>query len=66
MTLTDHYDAHVRRLESMAPTDDDAARSLACLTLLMQGWRPGDPDPRDDPDPPDGEVVDIYLYRLAA
>lgn len=64
MTLLDAYDAHIRALEAAAPTDETAARSLACITLLIQGWRPGDPDPREDDDPPGGG--EVIPFRLAA
>lgn len=58
------FKEHVDKLVSLAERDDDsdetldARRSLACLSLLAEGWRYGDPDPVDpDPDPDDKEPI---------
>lgn len=52
--------AHVRKLEAMAIAgDDDAAKSLACMALLSEGWFPRDPDGGC-------EIIDLAQYRLAA
>lgn len=53
--------AHVRSLEARCIAgDEDATKSLACMALLAEGWRPGD----DDPD--GGEIIDLAQYRAAA
>lgn len=54
-----HFNAHVRELERRAiDGDHDAAKSLACMALLVDGWRP---------DGDGGEVIDLLPYlRLAA
>lgn len=50
---------HVKRLEFLASAgNDDAAKSLACMALLVEGWRPIDPD--------GGEVIDLMPYLKAA
>lgn len=71
MTVSEHYKAHVEYLEALATAGDEMAmRSLACLSLLAEGWRYGDPDPVDGgPDgdgglPLDNEV--IVPFRRAA
>jgi hypothetical protein len=49
--------AHVRSLEARACNgDEDAAKSLACMALLVDGVDPDD----------GGEVIDLSQYRLAA
>lgn len=49
--------AHVRSLEERACAgDEDAAKSLACMALLVDGIDPDD----------GGEVIDLSQYRLAA
>ena len=52
--------AHVRDLERLSIAGDlHASKSLACMALLVEGWRPTDPD--------GGEVIDLMPYlRLAA
>lgn len=48
ITLTEVYRAHVIELERLALNGDEfAARSLACLSLAITGWRIGDPDPSE-------------------
>lgn len=61
MTLAEHFTKHVRDLERRAIEGDDmAAKSLACMVLLSDGFCPDD----------DGgwfpcldDVVDLDLYR---
>lgn len=51
--------SHVRHLENMAiGGNESAAKSLACMALLVEGWRPIDPD--------GGEVIDLMPYLKAA
>lgn len=53
--------AHVRALETRAEAgDEDAVRSLCCMALLADGWRPQSPDDGG------GEVIDLQKYRMAA
>jgi hypothetical protein len=48
--------AHVKDLERMAIEGDErAVKSLACMALLVEGWRPTDPDGG-------GEVIDLVPY----
>lgn len=52
---------HVKKLERQARKGDkDAIRSLACMALLAEGWKPDIP-------PDDGEtipeVIDLQEYR---
>jgi hypothetical protein len=66
------FKAHVDELTRRVEEHDDvfAQKSLACLALLAEGWRYGDPDPTDPP--PDGgcdvdddeDVIDLSAYRL--
>jgi hypothetical protein len=53
---------HIAKLGKLAEGGDkDAIRSLACMALLVEGWRcsPDDPD--------DGEkIIDFSQCRLAA
>lgn len=55
------FAAHVRNLEQRALDGDlHAIKSLACMALLVEGWRPTDPDGG-------GEVIDLMPYlKLAA
>lgn len=63
-SLTKAFRDHVLRLEKVATTDfdsvrrDDAVRSLAAISLLLDGWRPG-----GGGDDGGGEVVDFAAYR---
>lgn len=53
---------HVQDLELRAINgNEDAVLSLACMALLVEGWRPSDPDPGG------GEVIDFtpWLRRAA-
>ena len=51
---------HVRRLEEKAGNGNmNAARSLACMALLVEGWRPTDPSGG-------GEVIDFAPYLKMA
>lgn len=64
-TLTD---ALVRR---MLDGEDEAARIVAAMALLIEGWRPGDPDPSDlPPDHDDGHdleaMAEAVQFRRAA
>lgn len=53
--------AHVKDLEERAISGDlHAVKSLACMALLVEGWRPTDPGGG-------GEVIDLMPYlKLAA
>lgn len=52
---------HVKKLERRGlKGDKDAIRSLACMALLAEGWRPGIP-PDDGENIPD--VIDFLEYR---
>ena len=63
MTTSELFKAHIDELERMAEADDwFAAKSLACMALLIDGWRYGDPDPVDPPDG-GGEIIDLSAYR---
>jgi hypothetical protein len=60
---------HVKKLEAMAVNGDkDAVRSLACMALLAEGWRPGGPDGDGgkDADCDNFNVIDFTKYKLAA
>lgn len=69
--LTAHFRDHVKALETTAISDLDesrrleAARSLAAICLLMEGWRPdgGDPDGGGEEIPEGAEVVNLALWR---
>ncbi len=65
MNTTDAFVAHVKDLQGRAALGDGfAIKSLAALALLSEGWRPGDPDPSDEP--PDGgcEIIHLAEYRM--
>jgi hypothetical protein len=69
--LTELFNAHVQELTRMMEAGDGfATKTIAAMALLMEGWRPGDPDPSDEgPDGGGGEkVVDLsaWIARLAA
>lgn len=74
MTTSDLFKAHVDELSRRSEAGDEfATRTLACLALVCEGWRHGDPDPDGDgTDPGDGEaaedcqVIDFTLYLRAA
>ena len=72
MTISDLYYDHIRSLETMAEAGDETAiKSLACMQLLISGWRYGDPDPFDPDDDPDGGLplddnVIAFPARIAA
>lgn len=53
--------AHVKDLELLAISGNESAvKSLACMALLVEGWRPSDPDGG-------GEVIDLMPYlKMAA
>lgn len=53
--------AHVKDLERLAVEGDETAvKSLACMALLVEGWRPVNPDGG-------GEVIDLMPYlKMAA
>lgn len=62
--MTEAYTRHVRDLAFLAECGDViAAKSLAALALLNDGWRPGDPDPTDTP-PGGGELIDLNEWRV--
>lgn len=70
MTLNDAYSEHVAILVRLAEDGDEVAgRSLACLALLAEGWRYGDPDPSDGPDDDGGGepcvVIELAAWRMA-
>lgn len=59
------FKEHIDALLALAEGEDLMARkSLACMSLLAEGWRYGDPDPVD-PDPDGGEDVDENVIYLA-
>lgn len=65
MTTSELFKAHVMELQAKAEAGDEFAnKSLACLSLLAEGWRYGDPDPTDPDDPGGGELIDLTAYRL--
>lgn len=71
MTISEHYKAHIDLLEAMAEAGDEVAvKSLACLALLAEGWRYGDPDPDDGGGPDDDGGLplptNVIPFRLAA
>jgi len=50
--------AHVKDIEARALAGDQhAIKSLACLALLSEGWRPSSPD--------GGEVIDFRQFLKA-
>lgn len=53
--------AHVKDLERLAINgDENAVKSLACMALLVEGWRPTDPGGG-------GEIIDLMPYlKMAA
>jgi hypothetical protein len=70
-TISELYREHVEELQRLASCGDEfATKSLACLALVCEGWRYGDPDPEDDgPDDDGGETVvhlDDWRMRIAA
>jgi hypothetical protein len=68
-SISELYYEHVAELERRALAGDEfSIKSLACLALVCEGWRYGDPDPYDPSDGPDGgdKVIEFYKYRLAA
>lgn len=68
MTTSEHYKALVEELMLKWEAGDElAARCVAAMSLLVEGWRYGDPDPVDPDDGPEGgEVISLAAYRLAA
>lgn len=69
MSTTNDYFAHVEELiRRMDEGDEFATKSVAALALLISGWRPGDPDPTDDPDDDGGEPLPNVraILRLVA
>lgn len=75
-SISELYYEHVAELERRSLAGDEfATKSLACLALIYEGWRYGDPDPYDPDDPDggdevpevdDGKVIQFYRCRLAA
>lgn len=70
-SVSELYYEHVKELERRAEAGDEfATKSLACLALICEGWRYGDPDPEDpDDDGPGGgeeveEIIDLSAYRM--
>jgi hypothetical protein len=65
MTISELFKGHVDELLRRANSGDEfAGKSLACLSLLTDGWRYGDPDPTDPPPDGGGEpVIDLSAYR---
>lgn len=70
MTVSSAYkDLADELIARMHGGDEFATRIVAAMTLLISGWRYGDPDPKDDDDPDDGEAVQddvVMLLRRAA
>ena len=65
MSTSEAFKAHVDELERRAEGGDSfAAKSLAALALLAEGWRYGDPDPTDPPPDDGGEPINLAAYRL--
>lgn len=69
--LQDAFFGPVRWLTEMGVNGDERSiKSLGAIALLLDGWRPSDPDPRFDPDPEveETDVIDIseWRSRLAA
>lgn len=64
MTTTEAFTKHVMELQERAETGDGLAiKSLSAIALVLEGWRPGDPDPDG------GEPVDdlsVLRAKLAA
>lgn len=65
LSTSDLFKQHIDALMALAENEDLMARkSLACLSLLAEGWRYGDPDPVDPPDGGgggDGEEYDNVI-----
>lgn len=58
------FKEHVDALVALSEGGDLMARkSLACLSLLAEGWRYGDPDPVDPPDG-GGEEADDNVIQF--
>lgn len=67
MTLTDHYYEHISGLVSrMNDGDHDATKTIGAIVLLLEGWRPGDPDPSGGDDPGGGELIYFADWKNAA
>ena len=59
------FKAHIDELRQRAELGDQLAiRSLACIALVIEGWRYGDADPPDPPPDGGGEPIDLAAYRL--
>jgi hypothetical protein len=68
MTLTEHFYSHIRVMQILAETGCELSiRSLSAIALLLDNWRPGDPDPSDGSDSdesvPAADVIDLSAYR---
>lgn len=71
-SVSELYYEHAKELERRAEAGDEfATKSLACLALICEGWRYGDPDPEDPDDGPGGgsevdeeNCVDLSAYRM--
>lgn len=70
MTTSELYREHVEQLLLLSDAGDEmAAKSLACLALVCEGWRYGDPDPTDPGPDGDGGLPlpdNVLLFRRAA
>ena len=66
MSTSEAYKALVDELMGKWEAGDLlAARCLAALSLVCEGWRYGDPDPTDAPPSDGGEpIINLAAYRL--
>ena len=57
------FRAHIERLvEQGSQGNEDAIRSLACMALIIEGWRPEPPEPGETID--NSAVIDLTAYRF--
>lgn len=67
MSTSEQFRDHIEALERLAMARDElATRSLACMALLANGWRYGDPDPTDPSPDGGGEIITLDDFRRAA
>lgn len=60
---TEVYNDHIGQIAKQAQSGDmHAVVTISIISLLLNGWRPGDPDPEDDPNG-GGEPIDFSFYR---
>ena len=67
-SISDLFKAHVDALIELSDAGDCmATKSIACMALLAEGWRCGDPDPADPPpDDGGGEDAESNIIRFAS